>query len=92
MTQVTFSRNGFEMLVSCCFKTQTDSPSCLPENARFMNSLLLFFKSFDTAQSSKIISVLVPLNVVLHNCSNSSTSSKPLGQNTKNLGSPRANP
>ena len=91
-TQATLSRNGFAMLVSCCVKTQTDNPSCLPENASLMNSLLLFFSSFDTAQSSKIISVFVPLNKVLHACSNSSTCSKSTGQNTKNRGSPRANP
>ena len=90
--QAMLSRNGFEMLVSCCVNTQTDIPSCLPENANLMNSLLRFCSSFDTAQSSKIINVFVPLNNVLHACSNSSSSSKSVGQNTKNRRSPRANP
>ena len=59
-TQATLSRNGFAIEVSCCVKTQTDKPACLPENARLINLLVLFLRSFDTAQSSSIINVFVP--------------------------------
>ena len=42
-TQATLSRNGFAIEVSCCVKTQTDKPACLPENARFINLLVRFW-------------------------------------------------
>ena len=59
-TQATLSRNGFAIEVSCCVKTQTDKPACLPENARLINLLVRFLRSFDTAQSSSIINVFLP--------------------------------
>ena len=48
---------------NCCVNnTQTDKPSCLAENTRLINLFERFFKSLDTAQSSKIIKVFVPEN------------------------------
>ena len=92
MMQAMLSRKGFDILVSCCVNTHTDRPSCLPENASLINSLLLFLSSFVTAQSSKIINVLVPENTILHASSSSCISSSSCGQNTRKRRSPRANP
>ena len=50
----------FAIEVSCCVKTQTDKPACLPENARLINLLVRFLRSLYTAQSSSIINVFVP--------------------------------
>ena len=47
-----------------------------PRNARFINLFDRFFKSLDTAQSSKIIKVLVPENKSAHSCRMSLISSQ----------------
>ena len=92
MIQAMLSRKGFEILVNCCVNTHTEKPSCLPENANLINSLLLFLISFVTAQSSKIIRVFVSENTILQSFNISCISSSLFGKNTKNLLSPHANP
>ena len=84
----------FAIEVSCCVKTQTDKPACLPENARLINLLVLFLRSFDTAQSSSIINVFVPEKKSSQIPSKSFISSTLLasGESTTKRLSPLANP
>ena len=60
MTHPTLSRKGLAIEVSCCVNTQTDKLLCLPENANSINLFDRFFRSLDTAQSSRMINVFVP--------------------------------
>ena len=56
--------------------TQTDKPSCFPENASLMKLLERFFKSLDTAQSSNIRRVLLSENKSAHSIKMSLISSQ----------------
>ena len=58
-THPTLSRKGLAIEVNCCVNTQTDRPLCLPENANSINLFERFFRSLDTAQSSRMIHVLI---------------------------------
>ena len=80
------------MDVSCWVSTLTESPSCLPENARLINLFDRCFRSLDTAQSSKMIKVFVPENRDAQSVNNSLISSELLasGDNTMNRESPQA--
>ena len=60
-----FSLNAFAMLVICCVKTQTLIPFCLARNAKSTSSFVLCFTSLEAAQSSRMISVLVPSYTLL---------------------------
>ena len=57
MTHPTLSRKGLAIEVNYCVNTQTDKPLCLPENANSINLFDRFFRSLDTAQSSRMINV-----------------------------------
>ena len=60
MTHPTLSLKGLAIDVNCCVNTQTDKPLCPPENANSINLFERFFRSLDTAQSSRMIQVFVP--------------------------------
>ena len=82
------------MDVNCCVNTHTLNPSCLPEKARSINLLERFFRSLETAQSSRMIRVFVPEKRSDTDVRRSLISSELLesGDKTKNRLSPRANP
>ena len=61
-THPTLSLKGLAIDVNCCVNTKTDKPLCLPENANSINLFERFFRSLDTAQSSRMINVFVPEN------------------------------
>ena len=78
MTHPTLSLKGLAIDVNCSVNTQTDKPLCLPEKANSINLFERFFRSLDTAQSSRMIKVFVPENNTVQRFNNSSISaSKP---------------
>ena len=73
-TAETLSRKGLAILESCWVITHTLMPECRAEKPSFTSSPVRPLTSFDAAQSSSTIRVLVPSKVKLSNFSQLSTS------------------